>query len=472
MGAKISLIIEYIPHGQGSINYASTAATLSNQGNNISNPQTLNMPYAGGIKPFILGISKLGTIEQGGDGHIFWGDPSKGDEQKDNNGRQIGGYFGGYWGSYEHRSSENGDIIKPVAFRIFGRYINNLTIRFAEALGEYATELTIDDKNYINTAGDFVWSGDMIKIDTLYTIKFETGIYQGTMVVTRSGNINSPSSIAFTVINLLGFSSYHTATFAANVDIYTQTFNYPLYTSPNNYYFTENGLRELSDKYMDIVIKKWNKPNKQVKITSILVGLIIEYDRKYFQRGGRIIAGSRQTLDNTKPNYGTAPQHGSFQAIDKDGDFNELSQSGLLTDGLRCGVFMNAEQYIPGTNYEDYKTANKDKMLGNYRLSEVSFIGDNVSAELTDDILNWGTTHQGGIGDDVVNTAYTFFTRLQAMTPDKVNISQETIEYLQSFPIPDGYIPPSMLDVAWDVLNWATATRISKDVGGDIWITM
>lgn len=366
MGARVSLLIEYIPSGQGRINYGELATRLKDKGNNISNPQVMNTQNAGGIKPFILGLSKLGSEIQGGDGHYF-----------------FGGKAHGLW--TKQKSGGSKDFTPVIEITIPGNNINFFIIRFDEGNKEWATRLEIDNVDYINNSPMFFWQG----------------------------------------------------------------------TAANSH---------------TIKIKEWNKSNRQLKITSILVGMIGEYDRKYFQQGGRIIAGSRQTTDNTKPNYGVAAQYGSFQAIDVDGSFDKMSQSELLTDGLRSGIFINAEPYA-GQSYDDYKAANKSKMLGDYRLAEVNFIGDNVSAELTDDILSWGAVYQQGIENNASNTGYTFFTRLQAVTPHTVNISGELIYYLQKFLLPDGFIPPSMLDVAWDIFCWATGTHISKSMGGDIWLT-
>lgn len=382
MGARISVLIEYIPSGNGSIDYGVTAETLTEQGNDISNPQTINTTHSGGIKPFIWGVSRIGSIEEGGDGSHFWSNPTG--EPIIVDGRQLGGYYSGFWG--KEPSNVNGEFDYPISFQIVGENIDKFVIRFDEALGEYATVINVDGKDYDNT-GEFIWTG------------IESNVH-------------------------------------------------------------------------NITIKKWNKPKRQTKITSILIGLVVEYDKQYFQRSGRIVAGSRRTFDNTKPNFGVVSQYGSFRAIDIDGNFAELSQADLLIDGLRCGVFMNAKSYEAGMSYDDYKTVNKDKMLGDYRLAEVGFIGDNVNAELTDDILNWGSTYQDGIEDNTENTAHTIFTGLQEATPSTVNIDQEMIDYLKGFSIPDGYISPGMLDSAWDTFCWATLTRISKDIKGDIWLTM
>lgn len=393
--SRISLLIEYIAGGNGNIDYGSTAATLNGQGNDLSNPSAINTASVGGIRPFIWGVSRIGSIEEGGDGHHFWSDPTG--EPMIVNGRQVGGRYNGFWGI--EVSDENGEFDNSVTFQIIGENIDKFVIRFDQALNEFATVVNVDGKDYENT-GEFVWTG----------------------------------------------------------------------VESNAHYVT---------------IKKWNKPTRQVKITSILIGLVVEYDRRYFQKNSRVVAGSRRILDNTKPFYGVANQYGSFRAIDIDRNFEELSQVGLLIDGLRCGVFMNAEPFIIGTSYDNYKKENESKMLGDYRLAEVSFIGDIIEAELVDDILNWGTIYQSGVPNREENTALSFLTGwnytengeekhqngLLDFTPNEIKYSPELEAYFESIKIPDGYIPPSMLDAALSIFGWATLTRLSKDTSGNIWLT-
>lgn len=385
MGARISLLIEYIPSNAGTLDYSKITTSLENQGNNISNPQALSTIHKGGIKPFILGLSKLGTVDQGGDGHIFWGSLEKGETQIDNNGRQIGGYYGGFW-SLEW-SNEKAVFENPISFPIPGDNISTFTLRFDKLLNEFATLINVDGIDYINIGFDFTWKG------------IESNIH-------------------------------------------------------------------------NVIIKKWNKPFKQVKITSIIIGLTIEYDKKYVRRGGKITAGSRKTTDNTRPNFAITPQHGSFQIVDYYSNFEELSQMGILIDGLKCAIFMNANKFVDGGNFEEFLEENKMKMLGNYRISGINFTGDLLSGELVDDILNWDTTWQNGITSNENKTAYSFFIELQQMTPDKINISNETIIYLQTINIPDGFIQPSFLSIAWNTFCLSTATNISKNIRGEIWITM
>ena len=66
---RIRVIVEFIPAGQGSINYGTSTFP---QGNNNSNPDmtVLNTAHTG-RGGFILGASRLGSVANGGDGHVF-----------------------------------------------------------------------------------------------------------------------------------------------------------------------------------------------------------------------------------------------------------------------------------------------------------------------------------------------------------------------------------------------------------------
>lgn len=376
---RIKVFIEYIPSGQGAVNYAATAATLDDKGNNISNPAALNTAHTGGIQPFILGVSNLGSREQGGDGHTFWGET-----EQWLRGLQVGGKYNGFW-SLQNSDNITGDFSPPMTFTIFGTNIDTFTMRFDTTLKEWASIIQVDNEpDKINNDAIFLWTG----------------------------------------------------------------------TPANSH---------------TIKIKRWNKPRFQGKITSILIGLTIEHDNSQIKN---LIAGSRNTFDNSKPFYGVVPQYGSIELIDTDGNLLELAESGHLKAGLPVRAYFNAPERNEGESDADYEARINDYRLCDYRTEKLkySYGNTNVSADLSDDILNWNTVFFGGVEDDESNTAFAFFNKLLAATPDraKIQISIATENYLKDFAMPDGYIPPSNLMEAWNIFCNATAMRGRKQIDGNI----
>lgn len=150
---NVKVIIEYVPSsGNGEINHALTALSLSQKGNNTSNPSALDLPRAGGINPFILGVSKLGTKEQGGSGNIFWGANTQ-----FLGGVQIGGKYSGFWSL--QASNVNGYFAPSLQFNIIGTAINHFVMKFDQTLNEFATLINVDGVDYINNNNEFVWTG-------------------------------------------------------------------------------------------------------------------------------------------------------------------------------------------------------------------------------------------------------------------------------------------------------------------------
>lgn len=134
--------IEFIPEGGGTLN----SVTLPN-GNNISKFNGGNISGSAieypkvGARPFIFGVSKFG------EGAVF------ADE------------YNGYLSSVLSDSDGNCDFTMTIT----GSNIDNLTIHFDNIVNEYATQIQIDGKSYINDDTHFFITCD--KSNT-HTIKF------------------------------------------------------------------------------------------------------------------------------------------------------------------------------------------------------------------------------------------------------------------------------------------------------------
>lgn len=125
--ANIKVEIEYIASNPNSeINSVSLP-----ESNNTSTGAVLNDNV--NMRPLVWGASK-------------WGDSGK--------------YITKYNGfASEQCSDENGEFDTPVTFTISGTEIESLRIKFAESLGQYATELKIDGDTYANDSLTFVTAG-------------------------------------------------------------------------------------------------------------------------------------------------------------------------------------------------------------------------------------------------------------------------------------------------------------------------
>lgn len=138
--ATVKINVEYIAQNPNS---AISGVTYP-ASNNTSTNSVLN--GNANRKPFVFGASKFG------EGQKF-----------------ISSYNG--FASREC-SDNNGVFLNPVSLTISGAAIENLKIKFSESLGQYATELIIDGKTYINESLVFVTSGLSGDIHTVQIAKW------------------------------------------------------------------------------------------------------------------------------------------------------------------------------------------------------------------------------------------------------------------------------------------------------------
>ncbi|MEG2688277.1 MAG: hypothetical protein RSA24_03830, partial [Clostridia bacterium] len=76
-----------------------------------------------------------------------------------------------------------------------------------------------------------------------------------------------------------------------------------------------------------IQITKWNLPLYPVRITSISVGLTMEFDRSNLKE---VVRGSQIVAENDKPTYGVISQYGNVSIYDYNNKLIELDELGIL----------------------------------------------------------------------------------------------------------------------------------------------
>lgn len=357
---KVSVILETISSERGHIDYDNTVDLISGKGNNISNPTKISEPHiAEPIHPFIWGLSKWGSVENGGDGHILWGEL---DTWKD--GIQVGGKFNGFWSLQS--GDENGDFDPIFEFQLVGTDIDHFRIDFYEIIEEFPTLINVDGMDYDND-----------------------------------------KPFMFIIVNK---ANTHT-----------------------------------------IQIKKWNKPNRQIKISSILLGLKTTYDRsqiKYVSTGTRINNGTH------KPEYGVMSNFGKLTIADTDKNILGQIELGYIEIGNKVEIVFG------------------DDIEGKHIITNINYLygNENVTFDLDDTMRAWERIMIQGIGSDENNTALSFFNTLLSKTPETIYIDTDTEQKLSSISMPDGFIPITNLFDCWTMFCNATLSKIYRKENGELWI--
>ena len=286
MANDIEVLIEHLPSGNAVIDFNQTVDNLYNVGNNISDPWLVQTPSAGGNKPFILGVSKLGTVEQGGDGHYLWGE-----QNEWIGGVQVGGKYSGFWGS--QISDSQGNFNPPISFTIIGDSIKRFVIQFDRILKEWASVINVDGVDYSNNAAMFMWEGEPPTYHA--TIELEedtqTGYVRNDITITLDKPANSELKFGYSLVRRISLSQTtiftYTITFAAGQQTANSVAVAPLTSTVVDYYFTFNRRKEMHLTSLPVQIKKWNISSRQAKITGIFVGLVKQYDRRLFQQAAQ-----------------------------------------------------------------------------------------------------------------------------------------------------------------------------------------
>lgn len=178
---------------------------------------------------------------------------------------------------------------------------------------------------------------------------------------------------------------------------------------------------------VEIRITKWNKPLFPIRVTSILIGLTIEYDKSNIPQGTTLLVTSET---NNNPNIyatGTMSQYADFSLLDYDMNIFELAQLRVLKPDIKTTIYFGNKKLAELTTEK-------------FRYSYGSSI---VGVSLKDTILKWNNKRFLGISNDVNNTAETFFNSLEQASGEKIAISEETRLYLRDIKLPDSFLAPT-----------------------------
>jgi len=204
-----------------------------------------------------------------------------------------------------------------------------------------------------------------------------------------------------------------------------------------------------SDTSHTIVIKKWNKPLYPIKVTSILTGISLIFDRSNMKT---MVSGSQSMSDNKLPTYGVISQYGSIEAVDKYGKVKELSELRLLKNNL--DVIMK----IDDTVISKYKTNSWDYTYDN----------NTINIEFNDELLDWQNIIFEYNNLDLDVTALYVFNKLNTAIGNVITITTEVSDMLEDIKIKYFHISK---DSVWNQLNKLcniSQLQIYKNENGDI----
>ena len=232
----------------------------------------------------------------------------------------------------------------------------------------------------------------------------------------------------------------------------------------NNEVFTWSGLTSNVHK---IQIKQWNTPLFPIRITSILVGLTIEYNNSQIRN---VIAGSQSTFDNTKPNFNVVNQYGRIDIVDTDDRILQLAEMQLLRANLPIYIFLNAPEKNLNESQNDYMARIKSYMIGNYRSSEWSINYGNsfIQVTLNDEIENWNNTLFGGVVFETARTVYDLLSIILNHIHKEIQLPVYIKEHLQSIRIGFGYLSISNLREAIEKICNIGKINIFNNIKGDL----
>lgn len=172
---------------------------------------------------------------------------------------------------------------------------------------------------------------------------------------------------------------------------------------------------------VEIRITKWNKPLFPVRITSILIGLTIEYDKSQIEN----LSVTSET--NNNPNTyatGTMSQFSNFTLLDYDMNIFELAQLKIIKPDMKTTIYFG-DKKIAEMGTEKFRYSYGSSLVG---------------VALKDTILRWNNIFFAGIANNVNNTAETFFNGLESTAGESIYISDETRQYLKDINT-DGFLP-------------------------------
>lgn len=259
----------------------------------------------------------------------------------------------------------------------------------------------------------------------------------------------SDVTITFSGADITGFAIYFDAT--AQQWATELTVNGKTYTN-TGFIFAWKGD---STSSVTIVLKKWNRANVSARITSISVGLTIDYTKEDFtlvERGHQVIE------DNKTLSWGILGQYGSIRLIDNDLEIQDLATVGILTGGSNIPISIILDNYEIGNylgdnwSYEFGNNVVSVALVSNInKLNNTVFIGYAPQENKTNlDMYNWlsnRTIAAGFTVDPLPNVLSAYLSR----------IAQPILE-----------MSSSTLLEAWTKFAEATSTRFMFTIQGHL----
>ncbi|MEG2541487.1 MAG: hypothetical protein RSB59_06950, partial [Clostridia bacterium] len=194
-----------------------------------------------------------------------------------------------------------------------------------------------------------------------------------------------------------------------------------------------------------IQITKWNLPLYPVRITSISVGLTMEFDRSNLKE---VVRGSQVVAENDKPTYGVISQYGSVEIYDNDGELIDLDEIGALKANQEIEVTLGG------------------KVIGQFSSDKWSINNNIAKLELTDVLMKWKEIPFDGYPMRSPGTALDLFNYLNKLSGNIVNLGSGVEMELKFLDIKYNYLYPSSLAAAFNKLCAIFQTNIYlKDNG-------
>lgn len=302
------------------------------------------------------------------------------------------------------------------------------------------TETSLKEIN--GGANCFVLGASKLGSDPFYNNKIKYNGFFSNILTSVDGKANINISISGTNID----------NFVINFDNIAQQWATEIYvdgikwTNTNSLFFW-NG--EKSNSHT-VSIKKWNKPLYPIRITSVLVGIAIDYDSTCLIEA---IRGSQSMSDNSQPNLGVVSGYGNVIFVDKHKELIKLAELGLLKPDLKIKFFYG------------------DTLIGDYLAEKWSYSYDSSRATvtLTDSLIRWQDMNFEGTDMTENATAYDVylnFTRLSV--PETFVIDSATISRLQSIKIKYLELTNGKLYEAWNKLCKLASIAVYKLENGKV----
>lgn len=198
---------------------------------------------------------------------------------------------------------------------------------------------------------------------------------------------------------------------------------------------------------------KWSKPNSNIRFTAITIGLTLTYNQ--FNGLSYFVRGSQNMQDNSSPSYGAISQYGNVVISDFAGEISEMEQINVLKSGIKIKLYLD------------------DNLVGEYIFDTFEKENDTTyNIQLTDKIYKWNDMNVNTEYYQENKTAYDLylFLKSQDTNVEYEELTEETINFLQSISIKYMYFDESSLFTNWNKFGSITQMRICQNEIGKVCI--